>query len=162
MVELFFFLLTLILIYCSNILNKLYLGDSGVYAISMFFGLVILDYHNKFSLISPYFFILILWYPCFENLFSIIRKFKLKRSPINPDTNHLHQLLFYFFKKKNKLSDLTNNNLSSFSILLFNLFVFMFALNDIYSTKLQIAGIFISVLIYVIIYLYLFKFKFNN
>lgn len=160
--ELYFFIFILLVIFFSNVLNKLYLGDSGVYIISMFYGLIILDYHRNFSLISPYFFILILWYPCFENLFSIIRKFKLKRSPINPDTNHLHHLLFYFLKKKNKYSDLVNNNLSSLSILLINFFIFMLALNDIYSTKLQLILILISVLFYVITYFYLFKFKFNN
>ena len=40
-----------------------------------------------------------LWYPCFENLFSIIRKFNFKKSPISPDNKHLHQLLFIFLKK---------------------------------------------------------------
>ena len=36
MVELFFFLLTLILIYCSNILNKLPISASNLYAKNMF------------------------------------------------------------------------------------------------------------------------------
>tara|TARA_X000000950_G_C13857738_1_gene637304 strand:- start:1249 stop:1848 length:600 start_codon:yes stop_codon:yes gene_type:complete len=157
-----FFILTLFLIFLLNIFNKLYLGDNGVYVLSIFFGLMIIDYHNNFPTVSPYFFILILWYPCFENLFSIIRKFKLKRSPINPDTNHFHQLLFYFLKKKNSFTDLANNNLSSFTILIFNLIIFMFALIDIYSTKLQITAISFSVIIYVIMYIYLFKFKYEK
>ena len=94
------FFISLISIFIFNIFNKLYLGDNGVYVLSLFFGFLLINYHQNFPYISPYFIILLFWYPCFENLFSIIRKFKIKRSPINPDTNHLHQLLFYFLKKK--------------------------------------------------------------
>ena len=160
--EILFFLSTLFLVFFFNISNKLYLGDNGVYVVSTFFGLMIIDYQQSFSTISPYFFILILWYPCFENLFSIIRKFRLKRSPVNADTNHLHQLLFYFLKKKNNFTNLMNNNFSSLIILLFNFLIFAISLNNIYSTKLQIMSIFFSVISYVIIYIYLFNFKYNN
>ena len=160
--EILFFLSVLFLVFFFNISNKLYLGDSGVYAISIFFGLMIIDFHQNYPTIPPYFFILLLWYPCFENLFSIIRKFRFKRSPISPDTNHLHQLLFYFLKRKNKCTDLMNNNFSSFIILLFNFLIFCISLNDIYSTKLQIMIIFFSIIFYVIIYIYLFNFKYNN
>ena len=160
--EILFFLSTLFLVFFFNISNKLYLGDNGVYVVSTFFGLMIIDYHQSFSIISPYFFILILWYPCFENLFSIIRKFRLKRSPVNADTNHLHQLLFYFLKKKNNFTNLMNNNFSSLIILSFNFLIFAISLNNIYSTKLQITSIFFSVISYVIIYIYLFNFKYNN
>ena len=37
--------------------------------------------------------------PAFENLFSILRKIRFLKSPINPDTNHLHQLIFLHLKK---------------------------------------------------------------
>jgi UDP-N-acetylmuramyl pentapeptide phosphotransferase/UDP-N-acetylglucosamine-1-phosphate transferase len=160
--EILFFLSILFAVLLFNIFNKLYLGDSGVYAISIFFGLMIINFHQNHPIISPYFFILLLWYPCFENLFSIIRKFKFNRSPISPDINHFHQLLFYFLKRKNNYTDLINNNFSSFIILLFNSLIFVISLNNIYSTKLQIMTIFFSVVFYVIIYIYLFNFKYNN
>ena len=65
---------------------------------------------------SPFFIVLLLWYPCFENLFSIIRKYRLNLSPLNSDNKHFHQLLFYFIKKKFNLSALTSNNLGSIFI----------------------------------------------
>ena len=51
----------------------------------------------------PSLIVLFLWYPCYENLFSIVRKFKFNRSPMDPDKNHVHllshlnHLLIYYF-----------------------------------------------------------------
>ena len=94
------FLLILIIIYIFNIFNKLYLGDNGVYLVSLIFGyyLILISFHNPS--ISPFFIVLLLWYPAFENLFSLIRKIRLNRSPLYPDTYHFHQLLFFFSEKK--------------------------------------------------------------
>lgn len=156
------YILSLIFLFCMNLLNKLYLGDSGVYVISIFYGFFLINFHQSFPLISPYFFIILLWYPCFENLFSIIRKFKLKRSPINPDTNHLHQLLFYYLKKKNSFRDVTNNNLSSTFILMINIIIFFISIGNIYSTTLQILTLVFAIFIYVISYIFLFSFKYKS
>ena len=96
-----------------------------------------------------------------QNIYSL-RKFKLKRSPIYPDTNHLHQLLFYFLRKKNNFKDLINNNLSSMIILMINFFIFLIAVNNIYSTKLQIFTLFSAIMIYLITYVFLFNIKYKN
>ena len=156
------YFLMLFFIFFMNLANKLYLGDSGVYVISVFYGFLLINFHINFPLISPYFFILLLWYPCFENLFSIIRKFRLKRSPISPDTKHLHQLLFYFLKKKNSFKDITNNNLSSILILGVNIVIFLISISDIYSTNLQILSLIFSIFLYVISYVFLFSFKYKG
>ena len=52
------------------------LGDTGAYILSFFVGFLIISCHKLNPYISPYFFITIIWYPCYENLFSIIRKLK--------------------------------------------------------------------------------------
>lgn len=156
-----YFILFLVMIF-FNVSNKLYLGDNGGYVISIFFGFMLINYHQNFSDISPYFVILLLWYPCFENLFSIIRKFKFNKSPIYPDSNHLHQLLFYFLNKKNKLKNIHNNNLSTTIILMVNFLVFSIGTLDIYSTQLQIFSIILAVIIYISSYIVLFKFKFKK
>ena len=72
------FLLIVILIF--NILNKLYIGDSGSYLLGFIYSVLLLNIYHENSYISPYFIILLLWYPCFENLFSIIRKYRFKKS----------------------------------------------------------------------------------
>ena len=91
----------LIILLILNIFNKIYLGDSGSYLIGFLFSYYLISIYEQNQIISPFFIILLLWYPCFENLFSILRKQKFKKSAVEPDTKHFHQLLYFFFTKKN-------------------------------------------------------------
>ena len=90
----------LIILLILNIFNKIYLGDSGSYLIGFLFSYYLISIYEQNQIISPFFIILLLWYPCFENLFSILRKQKFKKSAVEPDTKHFHQLLYFFFTKK--------------------------------------------------------------
>ena len=151
-------LLLLGLLFLLNIFNVLMLGDSGAYLLGFFLGYIIISSHIYNPNVSPYFFISLLWYPCYENLFSIIRKLKKKLSPLKPDSKHLHQLVFFYTKKKFNLSLLYSNNLSSILICFFNfLIVFISSLNP-YSTVHQIKLIFVSVILYNVFYFLLNKF----
>ena len=124
------YFLTFFIMLVANFRRKGFLGDSGSYLLGAFFGVLMIKFHQKFEFISPYYIILLLWYPCFENLFSIIRKFSLNRSPIFPDNNHFHQLVFYCMKKRFNLNDIYSNNISSAIILLFaSLFIYLGSLN---------------------------------
>ena len=153
----FSYLLFIMVIF--NLFNKFYLGDSGAYLLGLLIGYILIKIHNYNPDISPFFFVLLLWYPCFENLFSIIRKFKLGKSPVFPDNRHFHQLLFYSLKKKFKFSNLACNNYSSIIINFYNFFVLFFGSYNIYNTKLLIILILINILFYTIIYLKLSNFK---
>ena len=51
--------------------------------------------------ISPYFIANLLWYPAFENLFSIIRRILSSKKNYIADNHHLHQLLYSYLNKKN-------------------------------------------------------------
>ena len=152
LVYLLFFLILIIIL---NSINILMLGDSGAYVISFFLGYLIITSHNLNPNISPYFYINLLWYPCFENLFSIIRKLKAKLSPLSPDSKHLHQLLYAnlfknFFKNK-----LIANNISSLVISTINFTLILIAtinpFSSIYQIKFTMASIFIYLLIYVLL-----------
>jgi len=94
------FLILLFFLFLMNIYQKLFMGDSGSYVLSLMSGYLLIKLSEINQEISPYYIALLLWYPCFENLFSIIRKKILKKSPINADNNHLHQLIFFYLKKK--------------------------------------------------------------
>ena len=89
-------ILILLLLLLLNIFNILMLGDSGAYLLGFFIGFIIISSHISNPDISPYFFISLIWYPCFENLFSILRKLNREFSPLKPDSKHLHQLVFFF------------------------------------------------------------------
>ncbi len=154
-----FYLLLILIIF--NFLSKLYLGDSGAYLLGFLFGYILIELHSYNQNISPFFIALLLWYPCYENFFSIIRKFNLGKSPVSPDGKHFHQLLFHFFKKKYKLSNIFCNNFSSLLINIYNLSILFFGSFYIYNTQVLVMLIFINILIYTIIYLKLFKFKYR-
>ena len=69
----------LIFIIAMNFSNQLFLGDSGSYSLSFVTGVTLINIYNLNQQITPYFIILLLWYPCFENLFSIFRKIISKK-----------------------------------------------------------------------------------
>ena len=93
---------TIILIFfILNIFGLIYLGDSGSYVISMIIGYILIKESQNNLNISPYYIVLLLWYPAFENLFSLIRKFYKKKNISEADKLHLHQLIFRYLKQKN-------------------------------------------------------------
>ena len=141
-----FFLLIL------NFRNKLFLGDGGSTCLGFFFSAILIKIYNENYGISPFYIILLLWYPCFENLFSIIRKFKFKKTPLLPDTNHFHQLLFFFVMKKNNWTVLKSNNIASVIINTYNLIILSLGSANIFSGKLQIFLLFINIIVYCSIY----------
>ena len=152
----------LLILLVFNLLNKFYLGDNGSYVISLFFGYYLIEFYNiNQKDISPFFIILLLWYPCFENLFSIIRKFKINKSPLNPDSNHLHQLMYYFLKKKLNKNNFLLNNLASVIINIYNLSILFIGSLYFYHSQILLILIIINILLYTTIYFRLFKFKFN-
>ena len=151
-------LLTLLLLLLLNIFNILMLGDSGAYLLGFFMGFIIISSHLTNPDISPYFFISLIWYPCFENLFSIIRKLNREFSPLKPDSKHLHQLVFFFLTKKFNLKLILSNNFSSALICFFNfLFIYISTLNPT-STIFQIKLIATSIIFYNVSYIILFRF----
>ena len=155
-------ILVLLLLLLLNIFNFLMLGDSGAYLLGFFVGFIIISSHINNPDISPYFFISLIWYPCYENLFSILRKLNREFSPLKPDSKHLHQLVFFFVSKKLNLKLILSNNLSSAIICFFNfLIIYISSLNPS-STIFQIKLITSSIIFYVVSYMFLFNFyKFN-
>ena len=156
------FLYILIIAYFLNLFNFLYLGDSGSYILGFIFSLLLIDIYNSNDYLSPFFIILLLWYPCFENLFSIIRKTKLNISAMEPDTNHFHQLVFYYLKIKINLKIIYLNVITANLINFYNLLIFCLSLNYVNHTKIQIGLILLNLIVYAVIYFKLFDFRYKK
>jgi UDP-N-acetylmuramyl pentapeptide phosphotransferase/UDP-N-acetylglucosamine-1-phosphate transferase len=155
----FIYVLSTMLIF--NFLGKSFLGDNGSFLIGAIIGyLIIIFYHNN-PTISPFFILVLLWYPAFEILFSIIRKLIQKKSPFKPDSLHLHQLIFLAFNKK-KEKKRYFNNLTSITINFFNFMFYFSGSFFIYSTKKLILLIFLYSLSYLFIYKSLYKLQKDN
>jgi len=156
------FLLILFMIFLFNFFSKLYLGDSGAFLISFIVGYYLINIANNNPIISPLFIVLLLWYPAFENFFSIFRKFYNKSHPLNPDNFHLHQLLFIFLKKRLNTNANFINSLTGNVINFFNFITFCFGINFFTSTKYLIFLVFVNILFYLLTYYLLTKNLKNN
>ena len=157
-----FWIFSLLIIFLYNFFRKLFLGDSGAYALAFIYGVFLIKFYSTSNIITPFFIISILWYPCFEMLFSMIRKNIQKKSPLEPDTNHLHQMVFDFFKKNIKLD---KNYLNSFVASLFNFYnlvVIYLSFTQPNNSIFQILLISTNVFVYCSIYLILYQKKSNN
>ena len=159
--EIFFnsFIIILFILLFFNLLNQLYLGDSGVYLLSLFTGYILIDIFLQNQEISPYFIANVFWYPAFEILFSLIRKIKSNYSPLKPDTQHFHQILFHFYVKKVNFSKTFLNSITGLTINIYNGVILYFASININNTKFQLILLFLSLMFYLIIYYFLLRYK---
>jgi len=151
----------LIVIFIFNSFNKIYLGDAGSYLLGFIYSFKCISLYLTNNDISPFFIVLILWYPGFEIFFSILRKLNFNRSPIKPDSNHLHQLIYLSLYKKINKNEI-RSNLVGLIINTFNLSIFFFSLKDIYNSQYQIILLLISISVYVFIYVKLLRSKLKN
>jgi len=160
-ISMIYILVLLALVFALNISNKMYLGDAGSYLMGFSFSIFLIDTYNLNQNISPFFIILLLWYPCFENLFSILRKKTFDYSPMSPDDNHLHQLIFFYIKKKYKLKLFSANVLTAQILNFYNLIIFCIGANFMSKTDIQAILILFSIIFYSFVYFKLYVFK-NN
>ena len=158
-ISIFYIFIVILFAFIINLKNKFFLGDSGAYLIGFSFAILLINIYKWNLGLSPFFIILLLWYPCYENLFSIIRKNILNKSAMFPDAKHTHQLIFFFINKKYKLTSFVSNILTGQIINIYNFLIMLVALNFIKNSMIQIYLILFNIMIYNIIYLKLFKFK---
>lgn len=147
----------LFFLFFLNFFELLYLGDNGAYLIGIFFGIYLIEIYNNSNSISPYYIMNLLWYPAYENLFSICRKIYLKFSAFKPDNKHLHQLIYLFIKKRVKLNTYLTNSFSGIVINIFNFFIFFIATYNYSNSKFQIILLIVSLIFYNSIYIILKK-----
>jgi len=148
-------LLTMILsiLFFFNFFSKLYLGDSGAYLLGFYIAFFLIDFSLKNNSVSPFFVCFLLWYPAFENLFSIIRRIIFKNKIDVADQLHLHQMIYNFFTKKNLVKNIYFNTLVANLINIYNLVIFSYFYKFYSSTKILILGILFNVSVYIILYL---------
>ncbi|MBA1339197.1 MAG: Fuc2NAc and GlcNAc transferase [Pelagibacterales bacterium] len=158
--EFSFFLIAQIIILLSFLLfnfpkAKIFLGDSGSYLMGSLVALNTIFTNNLNPNISSFFFCILLFYLFFEVFFSFIRKIYQKKSPVQPDSAHLHMLSykkihqFFGAEKSNYINSIAINFI--FSVL---------ALPSIYFADNSLIcryWFFSLILIYILIYLRLYR-----
>ena len=153
---LFKILISILIFLIFNFFSHAFLGDSGAYLLAFFSGIYLIDfYNNNVHIVSPYYILLLLWYPAFENLFSIIRRiFFEKKNVKKADNLHLHHLIYKnIIKKFGKFK--FSNSLTGILINIFNLIIIIPG-NFFYSkTNILLVLVLSGVFSYISIYLYL-------
>ena len=157
-----YFALLLFIIFILNFFNKIYLGDSGSYVIGFIFSIFLIKLYILNQNISPFFIVLLLWYPSFETLFSIVRKNIMSKSPMKPDSNHLHQQIFFFIKKKFKIKTVYANLVTANLINTYNVIIFCISLNFIKNSQILVLLILLNLSLYIFIYFKLFVIRYKN
>ncbi len=151
-----FLIINLIFLVFNLFFNNIF-GDGGIFVTGFFISILVIYFINYSLFVSPLLAILVLWYPAFENLFSIIRKKIFKINPLKADTRHLHTLLFVFISHKlPKKSNKFHLNVSGLLMNLFFLPGFLISIN--FYNNSEILGYFtiLNIFIYIIFYLKLF------
>ena len=154
--EYLYIILILFIFYIFNIFGKCFLGDNGVYVISIILSYFVIKFVNSNHNLSPIIAINLLWYPAFENLFSILRRMIIKDRIYTADRKHLHILLFSFINIKTKKKKLSN----TLSGLILNIYNFL----SLYASFAFIKNVQILILIVIlnIIFYMIFYFKLLN
>ena len=134
------------------------LGDNGVFVLGTLITIIIIDFTNNFKFVSPLIALTLLWYPAFENLFSIIRKYLNKSNPLEPDTEHLHTLVLKkVIQLKVKSKNKTQQNFAGL-IMNFLHMPSMIVAFTFYNNS-EILGLFtlFNLFLYIVIYYWLLK-----
>ena len=155
------FVTTLILIlfifFIFNIFGMVYLGDSGTYLISLLIGVYLIKFNYNNNFLSPYYVAVLLWYPAFENFFSLFRRILKKKKTSSPDNLHLHQIIFLFLQNKKIFKKKILNPFCSFLILLINLPGLLLAFNFPTKSSILVLVIFLNIFWYLILYYFFSK-----
>ena len=86
--------------------GKIFLGDGGAYLLGFIIALIGISLASSYEDVSPWYMLCILIYPVWEVIFSIIRKLSMGLSPMQPDTYHLHMLIYRQITHNNPLTAL--------------------------------------------------------
>lgn len=142
----------------------IFLGDGGAYLVGFLVAELSLLLVVKNPQVSPWFPLLLIFYPIFETLFSIFRRVIIgRRHPGLPDAAHLHQLIYRFVvrwaigdqapKRKIERNALTSPYLwvmASFAVVpslffwdntpMLQLFIFLFAILYVFTYRQVFKG----------------------
>jgi UDP-GlcNAc:undecaprenyl-phosphate/decaprenyl-phosphate GlcNAc-1-phosphate transferase len=134
---------------------KIFLGDSGSYFMGTLVALNSIVTNNLNPNYSSFFFCTVLFYLFFEVFFSFSRKVIQGKSPVHPDSKHLHMLVYdkispLFGKDK---SNYINSIIINFVYLLLVIPALIFAKDPLISRY----WFFSLIIIYLFIYLRLYR-----
>ena len=139
---------------------KIFFGDSGSYVFGALTALNVIKTNNLNPEISSFFFCILLFYLFFEVFFSFFRKIIFRRSPLRPDSGHLHMLIY---KKITKFKTKEQSNYLTSVII--NLSFLLIVLPSLFfkgNSSVCISLFFLLLFAYTLVYYKFYKTSFND
>jgi UDP-GlcNAc:undecaprenyl-phosphate GlcNAc-1-phosphate transferase len=102
-------LLTILFLLANYPWGKIFMGDAGAYLMALLIGSWVINFFGTFESISSWNAGLIFFYPIAEVIYSFIRKLWQKKSPFQPDREHLHLKVFDILNTAMNKPRLANN-----------------------------------------------------
>ena len=127
--------------------GKIFLGDTGAYFLGFIMSLLTIIIFSEHPEIPNWVAVLILFYPAFELLFSIIRKLIEHKSPMEPDQHHLHLKMFHLLKNQVMKSRVSNSLVMPCLALIWGV-PFILLVWVKYSLIMTLLGIVLIIIIY--------------
>lgn len=87
--------------------GRFFLGDGGAYFLGAFCGLAIIEVSNQIN-VSVWWLLAMIFYPVADLIWSIARRLLRGVSPLKPDNQHFHSLLFTWLESKTQSSQVAN------------------------------------------------------
>jgi UDP-N-acetylmuramyl pentapeptide phosphotransferase/UDP-N-acetylglucosamine-1-phosphate transferase len=149
----------IIILLCFLLFNfpraKIFLGDSGSYLFGSLIALNIIFTNNLDTSLSAFFFCILLFYLFYEVFFSFFRKLLQKKSPLLPDQNHLHMLVYKYLEKN--YPSRNNNHLTSLYLNIVYLILVSPGIYFMHNPLFNRCWFFVLLAFYTVFYLRLYK-----
>jgi len=129
--------------------GKIFLGDGGAYLLGFIVAIIGIFLASKYESVSPWYILAVFIYPVWEVLFSIFRKLRSGYSPMEPDSYHIHMLIYKHVTRNNPLTAM----LILMSVGPFILIATLYHANSIAN----VSTILLFILCYSYVYRYLFQ-----
>jgi len=91
---------------------RMFCGDLGAYSFGFITAMLIIIFFGQHPEFLTWQAILLLFYPAWEMLFTMYRRFNSNKNPFEADRKHLHQLIFSVLQS-HKINNLWSNAMST-------------------------------------------------
>ena len=92
-----FLIIPLIIIFILNYKGKIFIGDSGIYLLSIIFGYLIIKNYNFNSILNSDFIFILMMVPGIDMLRLFIKRLLNKKNPFRGDRQHIHHFFLKIF-----------------------------------------------------------------
>ena len=114
--------------------GRFFLGDGGAYFLGTLAGLSLVVVSNKTD-VSVWWLLSLVFYPVADLMWSVVRRLRQGVSPLNPDNQHFHNLLFALLNAGNRSPMRANNSTGLFVVAIFSGTPFLLTLFEALPTS---------------------------